>query len=208
MIEQGSKEWKLLRAGNATASRIADIIAKTKTGYSTSRENYLNELVIERFGVLSEGYTNAAMQHGTETEPFARATYESVNGVMVKQVDYVPHPKIEHSGASPDGIVNDGLLEIKCPDSKTHFNYIISNEVPAKYKPQMAWQMACTGAKWCDFVSYDDRVPEDLQFYQIRYERDDDYIEMLEKEVIKFLKEVQDRFNQLSDKIKLRKIGD
>lgn len=205
MIEQGSLEWKMLRAGNATASRIADIVARTKSGYSTSRENYLTELVSERFGALSEGYTNAAMQHGTETEPFARATYEAVNGVMVQQVDYVPHPKIERAGASPDGVIDDGLVEIKCPDSKTHFNYLIANEVPNKYKTQMAWQMACTGAKWCDFVSYDDRVIDELQYFQIRYERDDKYIEELEKEVSAFLIEVDAKYNQLLEIIKLRK---
>jgi putative phage-type endonuclease len=205
MIEQGSIEWKLLRAGNATASRIAEIIAKTKTGYSTSRENYLTELVIERFGVLSEGFTNAAMQHGTDTEPFARATYESINGVMVQQIDYVSHPTIKRAGASPDGLVDEGLIEIKCPDSKTHFNYMLADEVPNKYKPQMAWQMACTGAKWCDFVSFDNRVPDELQYFQIRYDRDDEYIEMLEKEVVIFLGEVEERFNQLQEKINLRK---
>jgi putative phage-type endonuclease len=202
MIEQGSQEWRLLRAGNATASRIGDIIAKTKSGYSTSRENYLTELVIERFGVLSEGFTNAAMEHGTETEPFARATYEAVNGVMVDQIDYVPHPLIKNAGASPDGIVDDGLIEIKCPNSKTHFEYLLANEVPNKYKPQMAWQMACTGSNWCDFVSFDDRVPDGLQYFEIRYNRDNEYIAMLEEEVTKFLKEVDAKFNQLSEYLK------
>lgn len=199
MIEQGSHEWKLLRAGNATASRIKDIVARTKSGYSTSRENYLTELVIERFGVLSAGFTNTAMQHGTETEPFARATYEGIRGVMVEQVDYVPHPSIKNAGASPDGVVEDGLIEIKCPDSKTHFNYLIANVVPEQYKPQMAWQMACTGAKWCDFVSFDNRVPEGLQYFEIRYMRDDAYIAELEKEVKKFLDEVNARYEQLNE---------
>jgi hypothetical protein len=127
MIVQGSIEWKQLRAGKATASRIADIIAKTKTGYSTSRENYMTELVIERFGVISEGFTNAAMQHGTETEPYARHEYELRNCVMIDEVDFVNHPTIKMAGASPDGIVSEvGLLEIKCPDSKTHFNYLLA----------------------------------------------------------------------------------
>lgn len=205
MIQQGTHEWRLLRAGNATASRIADIIAKTKTGYSTSRENYATELVIERFGVISDGFTNAAMQHGTECEPFARATYEAINRVMVSEVDYVPHPSIKRAGASPDGIVDEGLLEIKCPDSKTHFNYLVANEVPEKYKPQMAWQMACTGAKWCDFVSFDNRVNDELQYFQIRYNRDDVYIAMLEKEVTAFLEEVDAKYNQLNQIIQLRK---
>lgn len=205
MIEQGSIEWKMLRAGNATASRIADIVAKTKSGYSTSRDNYMTELVIERFGVISEGFINTAMQHGTDCEPFARATYEGLNSTMVTQIDYVPHPTIKRAGASPDGLVDDGLLEIKCPNSTTHFNYLIANEVPEKYKPQMAWQMACTGAKWCDFVSFDNRVPDDLQYFEIRYHRDDVYIEHLEQEVTKFLAEVETKYIQLQQLIQLKK---
>lgn len=199
MIIQGSHEWKMLRAGKATASRIKDIIAKTKTGYSTSRENYLTELVIERFGVINEAFTNTAMQHGTETEPYARHAYEVKNGVMIDEIDFVPHPLIEMAGASPDGVIGDGLIEIKCPDSKTHFNYLLSGAVPEQYKPQMAWQMACTGAKWCDFVSFDNRVPEGLHYFQIRYERDEEYISNLEYEVKKFLEEVEARYKQLNE---------
>lgn len=199
MIVQGSPEWKALRAGKATASRIKDIVAKTKSGYSTSRENYLTELVIERFGVINEGFTNAAMQHGTETEPYARHAYEIKNGVMIDEIDFVNHPTIAMAGASPDGLIGEGLLEIKCPDSKTHFNYLVANAVPEQYKPQMAWQMACTGAKWCDFVSFDNRVPEGLQYFEIRYMRDDAYIAELEKEVQTFLDEVSARYEQLNE---------
>jgi putative phage-type endonuclease len=202
MIEQGSLAWKQLRMGNVTASRVADIIAKTKTGYSTSRDNYMTELVIERFGVVSEGFTNTAMQHGTETEPFARATYEVRNKCFVDEVDYVPHKTIARSGASPDGLVGDtGLVEFKCPNSTTHFSYLMAGVVPEKYKPQMAWQMACTGAKWCDFVSFDNRVPEGLQYFQIRYERDDIYIASLEKEVEQFLIEVDAKYQALEQKL-------
>lgn len=199
MIIQGTPEWKELRAGKATASRIKDIIAKTQKGYSASRETYLTELVIERFGIINEGFTNAAMQHGTETEPYARHEYEIRNGVMIDEIDFVPHPRISMSGASPDGLIKDGLLEIKCPESKTHFNYLLANAVPEQYKPQMAWQMACTGAKWCDFVSFDNRVPHGLQYFQIRYERDDIYIAMLEQEVEIFLQEVAKRYEQLNE---------
>lgn len=201
MIEQGSIEWRKLRLGKATASRIADVIAKTKSGYSASRANYMTELVIERFGVLNDSFTNDAMQWGTETEPLARIEYEKCNLVTVDQIDFVPHPRIEMAGASPDGIVGDGLLEIKCPNSKTHFEYLLAGVVPEKYKPQMAWQMACTGAQWVDFVSYDPRVPEGLQYFQIRYERDDNYIAELETEVIKFLEEVYTLYIQLEDKL-------
>jgi putative phage-type endonuclease len=199
-IIQGTPEWKQLRAGKATASRIADIIAKTKSGYSTSRENYLTELVIERFGVINDGFTNAAMQWGTETEPLARAQYELESGALVEQVAFVDHPTIEMSGASPDGLIgSDGLLEIKCPNPATHFNYLLENKVPEKYKAQMAWQLACTGRKWADFVSFDPRVPEGLQYFQIRFVPEPGYIEMLESEVIVFLKEVEARYLDLKE---------
>jgi putative phage-type endonuclease len=200
-VKQGSDAWKQMRAGKVTASRIADVIAKTKTGYSASRANYMTELVIQRFGVINDSFTSDAMQWGTETEPLARIEYENRNLVSVDQVDFVENKYIKMSGASPDGIVGDGLIEIKCPNSKTHFEYLLAGEVPEKYKPQMAWQMCCTNARWCDFVSYDPRVPEGLQYFQIRYERDDEYIAMLEDEVMKFLAEVDAMYNQLKDKL-------
>lgn len=198
MIEQGTQEWRLLRAGKVTASRVADVISRTKSGYSASRENYLTELVIERFGVISEGFTNAAMQWGTEQEPFAREQYELESGALVEQVAFVDHPTIAMAGASPDGLVGtDGLLEIKCPNSATHFNYLLEGVIPEKYKAQMGWQLACTERMWCDFVSYDPRVPEALQYFQIRYVPEPGYIEMLESEVIKFLEEVDARYQEL-----------
>jgi putative phage-type endonuclease len=201
-IIQGTPEWFAIRAGKVTASRVADVIAKTKTGYSASRKNYMDELVKERFGVMPEPFTNAAMQWGTEQEPFARMEYESRTGNMVLEVGFVHHPTIEMAGASPDGVIGEGLLEIKCPNTSTHFDYLLNDEVPEKYKAQMAWQMACCGAKWCDFVSYDSRAPEGLQYFQTRYERDDSYIAMLEDEVRKFLDEVNERYEALNNKLK------
>jgi len=198
---QGTQEWKQMRAGKVTASRVADVIAKTKSGYSASRANYMTELVIERFGVINEGFTNTAMQWGTETEPLARIEYENRNLVSVDEIDFVNHPLIEFAGCSPDGIVGDGLLEIKCPNSATHFEYLLADVVPEKYKPQMAWQMACTNAEWCDFVSYDPRCPDGLQYFQIRYEYEDLYIAMLEDEVMKFLDEVDEKYKQLKEKL-------
>jgi putative phage-type endonuclease len=203
-IIQGTPEWFAIRASKVTASRVADVIAKTKTGYSASRKNYMDELVKERFGVMPEPFTNAAMQWGTEQEPFARMEYEARTGNLVLEVGFVHHPTIDMAGASPDGMIGDGLLEIKCPNTSTHFDYLLADEVPAKYIPQMAWQMACCGAKWVDFVSYDSRAPEGLQYFQKRYERDDKYIAMLEDEVIKFLDEVNERYEALNNKLKGR----
>jgi putative phage-type endonuclease len=201
-IKQGTPEWFAMRAGRVTASRVADVIAKTKTGYSASRKNYMDELVKERFGVMPEPFTNAAMQWGTEQEPFARMEYESRTGNMVLEVGFVHHPSIEMAGASPDGVIGEGLLELKAPNTSTHFDYLLAGEVPSKYLAQLGWQLACTGAEWVDFVSYDPRAPEGLQYFQVRYNRDDDYIAMLEDEVRKFLIEVDERYNALSEKLK------
>ena len=198
-IEQGTPEWFAARLGKATGSRIADIIAKTKTGYSTSRANYAAQLVCERLtGKVAESFTNAAMQWGTETEPLARAAYEVKTGEMVDQVGFVDHPSIENSGASPDGLVGlFGMLEIKCPNTATHIETLLSQQVPTKYITQMQWQMACAGRQWCDFVSFDPRMPENLQLFIKRVEYDPPYVAKLEKEVIQFLMDVEANVNQL-----------
>lgn len=202
MIEQGSPEWFKQRYGNASASRIKDVIAKTKSGYSASRENYLTELVLERFGVFAEPYTSKAMEWGNEQEPFARAKHEIEHGLIVEECGYILHPTIEKSGASPDGLIGlDGVLEIKCPDTKTHFEYLLAGKPPTQYIPQMAWQIICTGRKWADFVSYDPRAPKGLDYFHVRYIPEPEYMEMLETEVKTFLKEVDERFNELSKKL-------
>jgi putative phage-type endonuclease len=198
LIEQGTDAWKQLRKGKVTASRVADIIAKTKTGYSTSRDKYMTQLLLERLtGTIAESYTNAAMEHGIEQEPFARAAYESKMGVLVDEVAFVNHPTIEQSGASPDGIVGEGLVELKCPMSHTHLESILGG-IDDQYKVQVNWQMACTGAKWTDLCSFDPRFPAELQLVIKRFERDDAFIATLEKEVIKFLAELDDKVNKLN----------
>lgn len=202
MIEQGSKEWLELRLGKVTASRIADVLAKGKSGEALSREDYRYELVVQRLtGDPGESFTNAAMEWGTATEPQARIAYEAFADVFVEQVPFVLHPTIEWFGCSPDGLVqDDGLLEIKCPNSKTHIKYLNAGKPPAKYVPQMQCQMAVTGRQWCDFVSFDPRLPEDLQLFVVRLDRDDDYIKSMEAEVVKFLDEVATMYKQLKEK--------
>jgi hypothetical protein len=194
-MEQRSEEWFTARLGKVTASRVADIIAKTKSGYSTSRANYMAELVCERLtGKQGDSFSNAAMVWGTNTEPMARAAYEALEGVLVEETGFVSHPTIAMSGASPDGFVlEDGLVEIKCPNTATHIETLLDKEVPSKYVKQMQWQMACTGRKWCDFVSYDPRMPEDMQLFMSRIDRDDEFIIELEREVEKFLSELEDK---------------
>lgn len=191
-VEQGSEEWLKIRLGKVTASGVADVLAKTKTGVSASRGNYLIKLAIQRVtGVVEESYTNDAMQWGKDHEDQARVAYEVASGNFVDQVAFVDHPAIPWFGASPDGLVNDdGLVEIKCPNSATHWSYIKDDGPPNKYYIQMQAQMACTGRSWCDFVSYDPRMPERSQLYIKRVMREDDYIAEMEAEVKKFLDEV------------------
>jgi len=199
MIEQGTPEWFAQRLGKVTASRVADIIAKTKTGVAASRGNYLAQLVAERLtGQAADSFKSGAMQHGTETEPMARMAYETETGQMVTEVAMIQHPKIEMAGASPDGLVGeDGLVEIKCPNTSTHIATLMADKAPNGYMAQMQWQMACTGRAWVDFVSFDPRMPEDMQLFIKRVPRDEKLIAEYETEVIKFLAEVQETVDKL-----------
>lgn len=198
-VIQGSPEWHKMRCGKVTASRVADIVAKTKTGPAASRKNYMAELVLERLtGTSEEGYTNAAMQWGIDTEPQARIAYEFHRNVDVAEIAFVPHPTIADTGASPDGLVgDDGLVEIKCPTQATHMETLEGQTVPARYLTQMQWQMACTGRQWCDFVSFDPRFPTHMQFFVDRVKRDDAMIAELEAEVVAFLNEVRAKVDRL-----------
>lgn len=197
---QGSDAWKQIRCGKVTASRVSDIVAKTKSGPAASRANYMAQLVCERLtGTPAETYSNAAMVHGTETEPEARSAYEFYQGVTVEEVAFVPHPKIDQAGCSPDGLVgDDGLIEIKCPQSATHLETLLGQAVPAKYETQMQFQMACTGRKWCDFVSYDSRMPENMRLFIKRLPRDDKRIAELESEIAAFLLEMAVKISELN----------
>jgi putative phage-type endonuclease len=202
---QGTPEWHRARAGRVTASRIADLTAKTKTGWGAGRANYKAELVAERLtGTVADSYSNAAMQWGTEKEPDARNAYAFMADVSVGEVGFVIHPRLEMSGASPDGLVGeDGLLEIKCPNTATHIDTLLSDAVPEKYIKQMQWQMACTGRAWCDFVSYDPRLPADMQLFVKRVMRDADCT--LEAAVIEFLAEVDATVAALNNKFNIKR---
>lgn len=192
-IEQRSEDWFAIRLGKATASNVHKILAKTKTGYGADRANYMTQLVLERVtGTKAEGYTNAEMQWGIDQEPFARAAYEAAKSVLVDEVGFLQHPTIEMSGASPDGLVGDhGMVEIKCPSSKTALECWLSDDpVEAKYYAQMQWQMACAGREWCDYVVFDPRMPAKAQLFIYRVSRDRDWLINTEKEVKKFLAEV------------------
>jgi len=192
MDNQQTPEWFLARVGKATASRIKDIVAKTKTGASASRKNYAVELALERLtGSKKEGFTNAAMQHGIDQEPYAKLAYENRTGQLIEDVGFIDHPTIPMSGASPDGLVGtNGLIEVKAPNSATHLKTLLSGKADSRYIPQMQWQLACTGREWCDFVSFDPRFPEHLQLAIYRVNTDAQKIKELENEVSQFLTEV------------------
>jgi putative phage-type endonuclease len=198
-MEQGTPEWFAARVGKVTASRVADVIARTKSGYGASRANYMAELIAERLtGATAERFTNAAMEHGNRYESEARETYAFLTGHTVAEVGFVPHPAILETGASPDGLVgDDGLVEIKCPNTATHLDTLLSGAIPEKYRTQMLWQMACTGRDWCDFVSYDPRLPPRFATFIRRLDRDAERIAELEAEVAAFLAEMRDKLAAL-----------
>lgn len=207
MIEQGSAEWLALRCGKVTASRVSDVIAKTKSGWGASRANYMGELIAERLtGVPAEKYSNAAMQWGTETEAKACAAYQFYHGGNVQPASFYEHPSIPMAGASPDRLINeDGLLECKCPNTSTHIDTLLGQAVPSKYIWQVQFQLACTGRQWADFVSFDPRLPENMSLFVQRVTRDDEAIEYLEKEIKVFLSELDAKLSALAERYDIRR---
>jgi len=186
---QYTDEWWAAKLGKVGASHISDVMAKTKSGYGATRKNYMMKLLVERLtGTHEETYTNAAMQRGIDEEPMANAEYELQTGNMVTQVGFVDHPDVVMAGASPDGLVgDDGLVEIKCPNTATHVDTLLGAPIDRAYMLQMQWQMACTSRQWCDFVSYDSRMPPKHQLVIRRVERDDSLIAEITHEVKLFL---------------------
>lgn len=196
---QGTPEWRQARCGSLGASRIAEALARTKTGWGASRANLMAELICERLtGIPADSYTNAAMQWGIDTEPMARAAYSFHSGFDVVQVGLIHHPRIAGTHASPDGLVSgDGLVEIKCPNSATHIETLLVEGVPEKYLKQAQWQMACTDRHWCDWVSFDPRMPESMRLFIKRIARDEKMISDMEKEVLAFLRELESKVQGL-----------
>ena len=203
---QGTPEWLARRLGRVTSSRIADIVARTKTGYSTSRANYLAQLLSERLtGVVADSFTSPAMQWGLDHEAEARAGYEYRFDRDVDAIGFVEHPSISMSGASPDGLISDdGLIEIKCPNTATHIDTLLTGVIPSKYESQMLWQMSCTGRACCDYVSFDPRLPESMAFFVKRVERNDERLAEIEIEVRSFLGELEDTIERLNRAYEVR----
>lgn len=192
---QGDASWHQARLGALTGSRIYEACAKTKRGeYYASRENLLYEKLIERLtGQPAQHFVSDAMSWGNMYEGEARAVYETQKGTLVTECAYFPHPSIAHSGASPDGLVGeDGVIEIKCPTTKTHLDTILSGVIPEMHTYQMACEIESSGRKWCDFISYDPRLPGNLSFFCVRYTPEPAFLETLRAEVIKFLAELDE----------------
>lgn len=193
MIEQRTEEWFQQRLGKVTASKVADVMATTKSGYAASRKNYMMQLLCERLtGNRDEVRANSAMIRGTELEPFAMISYEAITGTLVDEAPFVDHPGLSGFGASPDGLVGkSGLVEIKCPNTAQHVEFLRTGKIESRYDWQMRAQMACTDRDWCDFASYDDRLPEQLQIKIVRVERCREKEKQMLAEIEKFLSELE-----------------
>lgn len=198
-VEQGTDEWRALRLGHVTASNVADVMAKGKSGEAVTRKKYKVKLLAERLtGASQDFYTNAAMEWGTEQEPYARMAYEVANDVLVDKTGFWPHETIKWVGVSPDGLVdNDGLVEIKCPNTTTHLDYILDDKVPTEYYKQIQCQLWVTGRSWCDFISFDPRLPQRNQLFVKRCFRDEALMAEMEKEIREFLQEIEYLIEQL-----------
>lgn len=189
MVEQGTPEWLAERAGKVTASALSNVMmAKTAAGY----QNYMAQLICERLtGEPVETFKSAAMEHGNETEPQARALYSLETGHDVTECGFIPHPALKGSGASPDGLVgDDGLVEIKCPQPAKHIKNLMGGKIDKGYALQMQWQMACTGREWCDFVNFNADFPDELQLHVLRVEADDELQREIRAAVEAFLADV------------------
>ncbi len=199
---QGSPEWLAIRLGKVTASRISDLMAKTKSGWGAGRRNYMSDLVIEILtGTPIDHFKSKEMERGNEVEPQARSLYSLLRDVDIQEVGFVQHPAIEDAGASPDGLVgDDGMIELKCPNSATHIDTLLTEKIPNDYMLQMHWQMACTGRQWVDFVSFDPRLPANLQLFIKRIPRDNAQIIGLEVEVRTFIREMKEQVTALRAK--------
>lgn len=198
-LEQGTDEWRKARTGSLGSSQIKEALARTKSGWGAGRRNMIAQLVVERLtGEPTESFMSAAMQHGVDTEPQARAAYAFTYGVEVEQVGLVLHPTIKGTHSSPDGLVgSDGALEVKCPQPATHMATLLADEVPSEYQKQIDWHMACSGRQWVDFISFDPRFPVELQMFVKRVHRDQTRIIELETEVTAFLREVDEKVSEL-----------
>ena len=198
---QGSEEWFAVRRGKITASRLSDLMKKTKYGESTYKTRLRMELAIERITGKSASSVvmNQAMHDGIEREPDARTLFEAVTGKEVALCGSFDHPEIVNTSASPDGLLRgeNAILEIKCPTAVTHARNLMADGMDKRYLYQVAWQMACTESTHGYFASYHPDFPTDLRLKYVRVERDDDLILNISKAVRQFDIEVEDLINNI-----------
>lgn len=204
-MDQHSSEWFSARLGKVTASKVKDVMSKGRgSAPSATRQNYMMQLLCERLtGKREEGFTSSAMQRGTDLEPVARSAYEIDKGVMTAETGLILHPKIEGFGASPDGLVGErGMLEIKCPNTATHVLTMQSGKHDQQYEWQMFAQLACADRDWVDFVTFDDRLPDELQYACFRLERDEARIRQMETEIKLFLEELAELEHEMRERMR------
>ena len=209
MSDQGTEEWRMQKAGKASASRIWEVAARTKSGKGASYYNYMSDLLCERVtGRPLDRFVTAAMLEGTAREPDARAAYEFERGVEVQQVGFIDHPTIAMSGASPDGLVgDDGMIEIKSPQLSAHIDTLLTETIPDKYVKQMLFQMSVTGRQWVDYVSFNPDLPEHMALWIKRVHRDEKAIQELEANVQEFLSELDAKVKALREKYEAKEMA-
>ena len=206
LLEQRTEAWIRARIGKITASRCLDVCKmkqRKKKGAAPEeaceRRYYREELLVERLtGQPFPHYVTREMQWGIDQEPFGRAAYEMKHDVMVETTGFIVHPQLPYFGCSPDGLIgDDGLLQVKCPTTSTHLAYLLSGEIPLEHMPQMLGELACTRRTWCDFVSFDPRLPVHLQLFVRRFECEPRMLDLLERSVIRFNAELEELIGRL-----------
>ena len=198
---QGSDSWFKARMGKITASKLSDLMKKTKYGESTYKTRLRMELAIERITgkSASPNFMNQAMHDGVEREPDARTLFEAITGKEVALCGSFDHPDVVNTSASPDGLIRgeDAVLELKCPTHVTHAKNLLSDKMPKNYEYQVQWQIACTGSEYAYFASYHPDFPKDLRLKFVKVEKDVKLIAELEKAVREFDVEVEDLINKI-----------
>jgi len=196
-MKQRTDDWWNARRGQVGASRVYDVCTG---GKGITRQNFMDELICLIVTGQKDNFTNQYIEWGIDQEPKARQMYEIVTGNDVAEVGWVCHPHLHRTGASPDGLVSDdGLLEIKCPASKTHQAFILNDKIAKKYIYQMQWQMECTGRKWCDFASYDPRFPDPLKIKIQRVNFDKELVEKITENVVTFVNELEEKLAHIRE---------
>lgn len=193
-LDQGSEEWFSARLGVPTASRFKDIVTPAKGEKSASYKGYMYELIAERLTKEREGFFKSEwMERGNEIEPLARASYEFINDVEVKQIGMIFNDDMT-IGISPDGLIGDnGGLEIKCPKPSTVVKYMLDGGLPLEYKPQVMGSLWISEREWWDFLAFH----PSMDFYQIRVYRDEDYIKKMNQHITDFVDELHNNYEKL-----------